>query len=371
MVIESINRLTERIVSETIPKNNRRLVNMILSENISEKEFDEFLAEWDVENNGATGALQMTFLVESHPELTFPNGFYEELKRHLGFYIWKRSEFQKNCPVILDALLKAGIVSSLFKGSELFLTNPSILLEMRDVDVIVIKSRWKEAGKIISKLGYEIVNWDNHSFDVHVKGDCHGLIDVHRYFPPISGKERKIMKDVLSRTREASLFGVSCRTLCPEDLVFTYLGNLYRNLTECRRPQSLPCNIINIGKILKTSKEFDWRIVKNDALLTGTGENIAFAINYVNAVVPGMLPQYLLSGLDRIGDMVAFRRYILCYLQARSHGLKVKTIMKKPELIPAFLKIRPLYTVLKLLRKSQWIARLSLRLARRLKGFSI
>jgi len=359
-----IEALLGRIRSELMSEQDMRLLRMTLAQCPTQEELDEFLASWDLEAEGASKSLLMSYFMKAHPELRLPEYFGPRLKGLLDYYRFHNIKLIAQFKRIASRLAEKGIVVTIFKGGAMKHLRPMLSRSMSDIDVLVDVKDYKPAGKLIEAMGYD-VSWDEHSFDVHAAGTEDGILDVHKYIPMLTGRETEIMGDIMGRSREADLFGVKGRILMEEDLVFSLLVNLSRNIMNNTSTGGILFTFLDIIYLVDSKDGFDWRVVTDNAGRSGSEDILSFAVRFINSVVPGLLPEFMTLSDKQMRDVattVMYRRYVLCPLQTRSHELGVKTVLKSPELIPAFFRIRPGYTFLKLFRKCPRAARVVLSL---------
>lgn len=350
--------LMGRIRSELMTEQDVRLLRMTLSSNPTQEELDGFLAGWDLESEGASKSLLLSYFMKAHPELSIPDYFGPRIKGLLDYYRFHNIRLVAQFKRIASRLQENGITVTIFKGGAMKYLRPSLSRTMSDIDVLVAEQDYKAAGRLIGDMGYD-VSWDEHSFDVHPKGSEDGILDVHKYIPMLTGRETEVMGDMMSRSREADLFGVRGKILMEEDLVFSLLVNLSRNIMNNTSSGGVLFTFIDISYLVGSKECFDWKIVTENARRSGSEEILNFAVHFMNGIVPGLLPdlvQVTDTQMQGIASLVRYRRYLLCPLQARSHELGVAAVLKEPSLIPSFLKVRPRYTFLKLFRQSPVLA---------------
>ncbi|MGN0202275.1 MAG: nucleotidyltransferase family protein [Candidatus Cryptobacteroides sp.] len=353
-----IEELMGRIRDDLMTKQDVRLLRMALSEHPSQEELDEFLTSWDFEAEGASKSLLLSYFLKEHPELTLPGDFALRLKGLLDCFRFQNIRLIAQFRKIASRLAQDGIRVTIFKGGAMKHLRPQLSRRMSDIDVLVDRKDYKPAGKVIEEMGYD-VGWDEHSFDVHAAGSEDGILDVHKYIPLLGGHQTAIMDDILGRAVESDIFGVKGRILTEEDLVFSLLVNLSRNIMNNTSTGGILFTFLDIRYLVDSKKDFDWEIVSGNAVRSGSEEILIFAVRFINSVVPGLLPEPVEVSERQMQDFAAtvkYRRYLLCPLQARSHELGLGTVLRSPSLIPAFIKVRPRYSFLKLFRKHPRIA---------------
>ena len=344
-----MKKITEELVSPA----DRQLLQLVLADQPGQEAVDAFLPEWASlpEDEGRT--LLLACFVASHPEFSFPDTVKKQVRaasdRRWLHNMHLLTQFRK----LSGSLRRAGIPVTLFKGGAMKFLQPSLPRPMSDIDVIVPEQDYARAAAIIRDLGYRCSR-EHHSFDVHLKDSADGLLDVHRHIPLLSRKEKAIMPDLLSRAREISAFGSDVSVLCEEDLVFTLLVNLTRNL------RGFLFAFSDVHCLLGSKPDFDWSIVVRDAHRSGSERLLLFAIRVMNDILPGFLPEVVEVPDREMEDLeirVHYVRDVLYPLQQRSHQLGVGKVLRNPRLIPEFLKVRPRYSFLKLFRSCPTLSR--------------
>lgn len=350
---EEIKKLMERIRADLMTDQDVRLLRMTLSENPTQEELDDFLANWDLEAEGSSKSLLLSYFMKEHPDLVLPGYFGPRIKGLLDYFRFRNIKLIAQYKKIALKLAENGVTVTIFKGGAMKHLRPQLSRRMSDIDVLVSEDDYKRAGKVIEEMGYD-VSWDEHSFDVHPKGTDEGILDVHKYIPMLTGREAEVMGDIMGRSREADLFGVRGRILAEEDLVFSLLVNLSRNIMNNTSTGGILFTFVDVKYLSGSKPDFDWNIVAENARRAGAEQILGFAVHFINSVVPGLLPELIKVNdrqMQEIATTVKYRRYLLCPLQDRSHELGVATVLKSPRLIPAFFMVRPRYTFLKLFRK--------------------
>lgn len=347
------------IRKELMTDQDASLLRMTLAEHPSQEELDAFLAAWDLEVEGATKSLLMSYFLKAHPELHFPEYYGPRLRGLMDYFRFHNIKLIAQFKRIASRLAENGITVTMFKGGAMKHLRPTLSRKMSDIDVLVDEKDYKRAGKVISEMGYDI-SWDEHSFDVHPHGSDEGVMDVHKFIPMLSGRESVVMGDIMARARDAVLFGVRGRILVEEDMVFSLLVNLSRNIMNNTSTGGILFTFIDVRYLVDSKEDFDWSVVAENARRSGSEEMLIFAIRFINSVVPGLIPEVLILSERQIMDIatkVRYRRHYLGPLQKRSHELGVMTVLRSPALIPDFLKVRPLYSFLKLFRSHPRLAR--------------
>ena len=272
------------------------------------------------------------------------------------------SEFHK----IGSALVAEGIDFLTFKGGALRHLRPELPRIMGDIDILVKENRFGNALRIVRNMGY-VCNVDRHSVDLHYKGSEQGILDIHKYYFMNTGKERSINARLFGRAARTEIFGVSCLLPSNEDLLFITLVNMVRNIADYNSSEGIPYTLFDTQYLIQSAGEFDWNIVYENGLATGTLAHLRFAAHFINNIFPDLIPEQLFNSfstdkeLDDLCNVIAFNRYYMHPRQLRSHELSVEAVLKDKKLIKDFLKVRPQYTFLKLFRTNATVARLILK----------
>lgn len=363
----SLQQLLERLHREFFSPMDESLIKMALSPSASQKELDGFLEDWDIEAEGARKALLLSYFMKEHPELVFPPYVGPRLSGLLNYYKFRNikliSQFRKIC----GSLREEGIDFVALKGGAMKHLRPDLSRVMSDIDILIPEKHYRKAGIIAGRLGYEC-HRDAHSIDLHVPGSQDGVMDIHRYIHMGTGRERNVNDGIFARAVKAEVFGVEGYIPCHEDLAFVTLVNLTRNIMDKTSSEGLIFSFFDIHYLACSKKGFDWNLVLDDAVRSGSAHQAAFAAMFLNSVVPGLVPERLFEayasgpGMDDFRALVVLKRYVLTPLQARSHQLGVGTVLRNPRLIPDFIRVRPQYTFKKLLRDNPAAARLFIRL---------
>ena len=359
----------DNFINELIGESDIKLLKMVFSEAPSQKELNDFLAEYDIEAAGADKSLLLSYFMKMHPELSFNEYNGPRLKGLLNFYKFQNMKLISHFTKICNELKKENIKILLFKGGAMKHLRPEFSRLMGDIDVLVPEKDWKKAGFLANKMGYDCA-WDIHSVDLHPKDSEEGIMDIHKYIHMETGYEKSINEDLFKRAKETKAFGVDVLIPLNEDLFFITLVNMFRNLRNKTSIKGILYALFDSKFLIDSKSDFDWNIVKENARKTKTEFQLCFAMRFINKIVPNLLPDKIKdNGLfeQEVRDyctLLMYQRFFLWQMKMKSHELKVKDVFSSFDKFVEYLKLKPKYFILKLFifRKNPALARLILKL---------
>lgn len=282
------------VVSDLFGEKDRQILRLALSSGISQGDVDSAIEGWNTETAPIQTVMLLAFLTKNHPECDFPEELLSSLqvvlKRCRGQYLKVVSHFSKAARSLHDA----GVPFAVIKGGAMKVLRPDFPRWMSDIDILVPETRFDEAVKIVAALGYDSVIWP-HAADFKIPGNKEGVIDIHRYIKMKTGSERAVNEGVFQRAREVPMYSTEGLLPCNEDLVFIILVNLYYNIITKTSANSSVCALFDIQYLSRSKEGFDWKIVIDDAVRTGSVEQLYLLGKIADRMVPGIFPERFLE----------------------------------------------------------------------------
>jgi hypothetical protein len=333
--------LIEHYVRPVVNPNDRLLLDLIFREKPAQKELDEFLARWDVEKEGAHKSMMLSYFMKAHPELSFSDYVKPRLEGLLQYYRFYNMQTLARFPDLGRALNRAGIPILIFKGMAMKLLRPELPRVMEDIDFIVPKEKYAEAAQVAKSVGFEykfeytvdhnLERDTRHSADmIHRDKKC--LIDIHRYLNLTYGE--KIDALLFERARKLNTYGVEAFIPCHEDLVFIVLNNLLTNLSEKTSIKGVLYALFDYTYLVNDKADFNWDIVIDNARKTKTTLDIRLALEIIEYLVPGIMPQGLkkterfASQLSSLCTKLIYNEYYYGRLLKKRGAFPVKKVTK-------------------------------------------
>lgn len=286
---QALNDLVDTLRDKYFSKEDQVLLTLVCSENPSQESLDECLAVYDIEAAGGLKSLLLSYLLHDNPHLQPSEYAGPRLKGLIKFWRFRNLKTLSHFSKIGRALNEANIPLLLFKGGAMKFLRPALSRAMGDVDILVPKERFAEAVRIGEDLGYMHTHDDSrHGVDFHTETES--AVDVHHSIFDYSGKAKQFHKGIFQRAKPCHGFGVEFLLPCHEDLYFLVLTNLTKNLREHTSLKGLQSAFCDCHFLPKNKADFDWRIVWENAVLSETTHEARFAVEFMNALVPGLIP---------------------------------------------------------------------------------
>lgn len=365
------NTISKNLQKELLTDSDRMLLNLVFTKNPNQEDLDKCLKDYDIEVVGGHKALMLAYFMKLHPELNYPGYVAPRLKGLLQFYRFQNMKLISNYKKICNKLKELNIDFLIFKGGCVKYLRPDYPRIMGDIDILVNKKYWKQCGLTVEKMGYD-TDWDIHSIDIHEKGKHEeGIMDIHKYIIMESDKEKNIIKDIFKRATKQNVFGVETFVPCNEDLFFILLVNMVRNLRHKTSYTGILYNLFDCKFLIDSKPDFDWDIIIKNSKKTNTESHIWFAIQFLNSIVPNLLPENFKvdksfkKQFNKYCILLIYQRFFLWEMKQKSHNMKIKDLFSSKDFFKEYLKLKPKYFILKLaiIRKNPYIAEFILKKA--------
>lgn len=349
--------LIENFYNEILTLGEKELLKLAFCKNPTQEELNELLKDWDIEVKGGSKSLMLAYFIKRHSELKFTS--YEEprLKGLLNYYRFHNLKTVAHFTKVGKALNKEGIVPIILKGGAMKFLRPDLPRVMGDIDILVPSDKYMRSAEIAAGLGYWWKKVDIHSIDLHPEGTEEGAIDLHKFIYMNTGFEENLLKGLFKRAEEKLVFGVKALVPSFEDMMFISLVNLARNLRDKTSQAGLLYALFDCKFLIENKPEFNWDIVKEDAKLTKTQVQVNFAVKFIEKISPNILPEEITDKklfekeTRYYSNMVMYDRFYLEDLRIKCRALPIRDIFKSKENFLNYLKMKPKYYILKMLRK--------------------
>ena len=350
--------LIENFYQEIMGKEEKVLMDLLLSSNPAQYKLEKLLRDWDIEAKQGAKNLLLANLLKIHPELKATN--YEEprLKGLLQHQRFSNLKILAHYTKIGRELNNHGIIPMIFKGGLMRFLNQEFPRYMGDIDIMVPDKEWVKSAKIAKSLGYWFKRLDVHSFDILENNDSkYGILDIHKFIHIGSKNEKKWIKGLFKRATEREVYGVQTLVPCFEDLMFITLVNLSNNLREHKTQANLLYAIFDCKYLLDNKPDFNWNIVIENTKLTNAEVQINLAMKFINKISENILPRELQSKYlfeketNDYSRMIMFKNFYYVELQAKSRAMKIQEVFNNKISWSEYLKLKIKYKSLKYLNK--------------------
>ena len=345
--------ILDRIAQEVLSKADFELLRMSLLGEPSQLQLDSFLSGWDIEAAPISEPMLLSYLMKMHPELAFPETLRPRLSGLLSFCRYQFLNLVGHFGTFTRALKSEGIDFLIMKGGAMKALRPDFPRWMGDIDILVPEKEYHKAEEVARQCGFTISH-SIQSMDLSKNGQ--GLMDVHRYVLIFTGKERAINAGLFARSIPTRVFGVEARMPSREDLLFLLLVNLVRNLADASSHESVLYCFYDVQFLLEQGEyAFNWTVVKENAIQTGSRAHLVLAARFLNGVIPGLFPEEKLENpgeraIHRLEVWVGYRRYVLMKERAQIEEFNIiKALRNGRPLIP-YVALRMRYFIHKRLQ---------------------
>jgi hypothetical protein len=284
-----MRRVVARFYDRYVTPADRALLNAVFAAAPAQETLDACLRVCDIEVMGAHKALMLSYLMHERPELRFPEYAAPRLRGLIRFFRFANLKTLAHFSKTGKAFNEAGIPVLLFKGAAMKVLRPELSRPMGDVDVLVPRERLGEAVRICEGLGYLRCREESrHGVDFHTETES--AVDVHHSIFDPPGDARKLHGGLFARSAPRRAFGVDFLLPRHEDLCFLVMTNFTKNLREHTTLGGLYYALCDCRFLQRDKKDFDWSLVRKNAADSGRELEVRFAAEFMNAIVPGAVP---------------------------------------------------------------------------------
>jgi hypothetical protein len=285
-----MRRIVGRLLSDYVSERDRTLIDCVFAPAPTQATLDACLRVCDIEALGAHLSLMLSYLMHEHPELQFSEYAAPRLHGLIRFYRFANVETLSRFASIGKALNAADIPFVLFKGAAMKALRPGLARPMGDVDILVHPEHMAATVKICEKHGlHDARTGSAHAVDMHTAAGK-SAVDVHCAVLESEKDTDVFHGELFSRARPVTVFGVRVLLPAHEDLYFLVLANLTKNLRAKTSIHGLFYALFDCRFLPADKPGFDWSIVRDDARQAGVEFEIRLAVEFMNALVPGIVP---------------------------------------------------------------------------------
>lgn len=361
--IENIsNQLIEIFYKEIVTEQSQQIIDIAFNDDLTQKTIDVFFQKWDIEENTAHRAMLVAYTMKEKPSLIFPDSVTPRLNGLLLNHRFKNLQLIAHFTKITKALNDAGIKPLILKGGAMKYLRQNLPRIMGDIDILIHQNEYPAACNIAHSLGYFFIEKNEmHAIDLHTSPEAEdGILDIHRWLDFMSDYDHKFTDTFFERAELKKIFGADVYLPCAEDMLFIALVNMSKNLTRKTSMNGILYTLFDCKYLLKTHPNFNWDIVVNNAVATNTQLSLYFAMNFVNRIVPGLLPTMFIEN-KTIKDNFAnycyklmYYRYYLDEIRQTCRQIKIKKALINFSTMKQYLRYKPKYVALKSIRNNPW-----------------
>ena len=339
---EISNHIVNHYKSTYVTENDEKLLNLFFKQDIAQEDLDKFLEDWDIEREGGQKALMLSYFMKNHPELKYSSYIEPRLNGILKYYRFKNLNYVSHYKKVCTAVKNADIDILILKGGAFRHYNPEFPRVMGDIDFLV-RNDYEKAKNIALGFGYKYKEY-KHSMDLHDPVTNMNLLDIHKMLDLQTDSAELINEDLFKRASLEKVFGLNdVYVPCPEDMMFLLLVNLNKNLMRNTSIHNILHSIIDSMYLIHLKPDFDWNIVKQNAIKTKTEPQLAVIIKFLNEFVPEKLPEmFEKEFLDRC-ILHIYNKWYLKRLKKKSQTLFIDILKKIWKNIIYYFKFRYLY----------------------------
>ena len=371
-----VDALVERFYQEIVTEDNQKLLDLAFNENLQQSDLDAFMKDWDIEENTGNKAIMVAYLMKERPDLKFSESVKPRLGGLLKYYRFQNLQLMAHFTKICRKLNENNIFPMILKGGAMKYLRPDLPRVMGDIDILVHPNDYYKTCALAKELGYWFEdNPKAHSVDLHLsETDEAGVVDIHRWIYLNSKYDIGYMDRFFERSSKKKIFGADVYLPCAEDMVFIALLNLSKNLYKNTSMKGVLYTLFDCKFLLRSVPNFDWNLVVKSTVETNCQVQMYFAMKFVNRIIPNLLPQELFENkelkkkIDKYCNMVMFSRFYLEDLRLTCKKIRIKNALCHLSVMKEYLKYKPKYFCLKMIRKSSWAIRYFLKIANKVKG---
>ena len=366
---EIINILVDRFYIECVSEHNQKLLNIAFKKDIEQKDLDIFLKNFVLEEYSGDRVIMLSYLMKQREDLFFPDTIRPRLTGVLNYYRFQNLQLISHFTKICRELNKNNIFPMILKGGAMKYLRPDLPRVMGDIDILVKPDDYPKACEISRNLGYYFEdNPKAHSVDLHLSEDNEeGVLDIHRWIYLNSKYDTGHMHKFFARATKHKIFGADVYLPSPEDMVFISLLNMSKNLYKNTSMKGILYTLFDCDYLISTKPKFDWQQILSNTIETNTQVQMFFAMKFINKIIPGMLPQELFNSseikakIDKYCNMVMFQRFYVDELRLICKKIRIKQALCSFSVLKDYLRYKPKYFLLKMLKKSSWGIKLFLK----------
>ena len=347
---------------------DQKLIDIAFKKDLSQKDLDVFLQNWDIERAGSAKALLLAYVMKARQDLHFNAYTGPRLHGLQDYYRFKNLSLISHYTKIGKELNKNGIIPLILKGGAMKFLRPELSRAMGDIDILIDGTQnYQKALQIAQDLGYELDD-EGHSVDLHLPQSKEGICDIHHHLDFGSKYDAHFMAEFFKRAELKNIFGIKTYLPSAEDMVFISLVNMIKNIREKTSLNGILFTLFDIKYLLESKPDFNKRIIIENVKKTNTCVQFYLAIRFANRVVPGLINGEITQEEDFRQKMQNYCNNDIMYckydydLKYACKETKISSAFKSFKGFKRYFAIKVPHFIFKRIRKSQQATNLFLKL---------
>lgn len=295
-----------------------RMLRLAMSDGESHEDIESVLDGCGIGNKPFKTQIIAFNLFKSHPEIQISKETTLALMRAKVTCRERYLQILPHLLKILKTLDDREIRILLIKGGAMKAYRPDCPRWMADVDIVVPEDKYEEAVELSEKVGYKPLK-RLHSTDLKDPVSGQTFVDIHHYISTNTNKGYMLNDGLWKRAINipVSFFPHHVLVPCPEDMMFISLVNFWKNVNDMTSEGSVASLFFDLKLLKEYKDDFDWEIVRSDAMVTGTVETACFSVRLLESIMPGFFPDNFLGSdislakLDKLIERTVSSRTVL------------------------------------------------------------
>lgn len=248
-----------------LTQSDRRLLQLLILPQPKQEQLEQFLAAWDIEEEGANRGLLLACYRAEQPQLVFSDYVAPRLEGLLRFFRFRNMPLLAELHQVVRGFANQNIRYAVIRDGAMKMMYPEMVRDMSSVLILVPSQSMPEARAILTACGSEHI----------VLSDS------------FWGKRalRPVIQECIEEAVTCSFLGVRVRVARAEDLVWLNLlqvgFSVLHNLTH-----QLPATLIDIRRLMRAGKGFDVDKLVLRIRQSGTGAMVGLVYALFAAYLP-------------------------------------------------------------------------------------
>lgn len=336
MLTSSFSEIIERCYHQNVSEQDQSLLDLVFKTKPTQSDVDTCLEKADIEVLGGTKCLLLSYLLHDHPELKLTPYAEPRVRGLMRYFHFQNTKTLSHFARIGKALNKADVPFVLFKGGAFKAMRPVLSRPMGDTDILLPKGKIQQAVKICENLGYQHIHGKpTHAIGMHTNTE--DAVDLH-YLLFDEGRDMEALQEgIFVRSTPHNAFGVDFLLPSPEDLFFLVLTNFTKNLHDQTTLGGLYYALCDCKYLLNSHPSFSFETVRANAQLGDKEMEIRFAAEFMNRVVPGIIPDMdknlpFATMVDDFCNLLVFDEKFYMPLRQTCQAMRVAELRNYPRL---------------------------------------
>ena len=147
-----VDKVLSVLTEEVLTAEERQLLSFALAPSVSQESLDAFLEGWDIEESPFPSILLLSYLMKTHPDLSFPDSAMPRLKGVLTYCRFQNLKLFAHFTKIAAKLASRHIAMVVLKGGAMKVYRPDFPRWMGDIDILVREQDFHQAAEAIEAI---------------------------------------------------------------------------------------------------------------------------------------------------------------------------------------------------------------------------